>query len=54
MRPAGHHRLLLGRAQTWLYAAHNPALKAGVAWYGRIDGEVNDRTPKYPLDLAAS
>ncbi|MDP2823301.1 MAG: dienelactone hydrolase family protein [Sulfuritalea sp.] len=37
---------------SWLYAAHNPALKAGVAWYGRIDGEVNDRTPKYPLDLA--
>ncbi len=39
---------------TWLYAAHNPKLKAGVAWYGRIDGEVNERTPKYPLDLAAS
>lgn len=38
---------------TWLYSAHNPAVKAGVAWYGRIDGEVNDRTPKYPLDLAA-
>ena len=38
---------------TWLYAAHNPALKAGVAWYGRIDGEVNERTPKYPLDLVA-
>lgn len=37
---------------TWLYAAHNPRLKAGVAWYGRLDGEVNDRTPKYPLDLA--
>jgi dienelactone hydrolase len=42
-----------GGRQTWLYAAHNPALKAGVAWYGRIDGEVNDRTPKYPLDIAA-
>jgi carboxymethylenebutenolidase len=42
-----------GGRQVWLYAAHNPALKAGVAWYGRIDGEVNDRTPKYPLDLAA-
>jgi carboxymethylenebutenolidase len=42
-----------GGRQTWLYAAHNAALKAGVAWYGRIDGEVNDRTPKYPLDLAA-
>ena len=42
-----------GGRQVWLYAAHNPALKAGVAWYGRIDGEVNDRTPKYPLDVAA-
>ena len=37
---------------TWLYAAHNPNVKAGVAWYGRIDGEVNDRTPKWPLDAA--
>ncbi|MDK9701677.1 MAG: dienelactone hydrolase family protein [Sulfuritalea sp.] len=37
---------------SWLYAAHNPSLKAAVAWYGRLDGEVNDRTPKYPLDLA--
>lgn len=37
---------------TWLCTAHNPALKAGVAWYGRLDGEVNERTPKYPLDLA--
>ena len=25
-------------ASTWLYAAHNPALKAGVAWYGRLVG----------------
>ncbi|MFH1494921.1 MAG: dienelactone hydrolase family protein [Pseudomonadota bacterium] len=38
---------------TWLYAAHNPRLKAAVAWYGRIDGEVSDYTPQYPLDLAA-
>lgn len=38
---------------TWLYAAHNPRLKAGVAWYGRIDGEVSESTPQYPLDLAA-
>ncbi len=37
---------------TWLYSAHNPKIKAGVAWYGRIDGEVNDRTPRWPLDLA--
>jgi len=38
---------------TWLYAAHNPRLTAAVAWYGRLDGEINERTPKYPLDLAA-
>ena len=25
----------------WLYAAHNPKLKAGVAWYGRLDGAAN-------------
>jgi carboxymethylenebutenolidase len=42
-----------GGRQTWLYAAHNPAVKAGVAWYGRLDGEVNAQTPKYPLDIAA-
>jgi len=37
---------------TWLYVAYNPQVKAGVAWYGRLDGEVNANTPKYPLDLA--
>lgn len=37
---------------TWLYAAHNPNVKAAVAWYGRLDGEVNERTPKWPLDVA--
>lgn len=37
---------------TWLYTAHNPNVKAAVAWYGRIDGEVNERTPKWPLDVA--
>lgn len=38
---------------TWLYAAHNPKIKAGVAWYGRLDGLTNELTPTYPLDLAA-
>lgn len=37
---------------TWLYAAHNPRLKAAVAWYGRLDGTASELTPKYPLDLA--
>jgi carboxymethylenebutenolidase len=39
---------------TWLYAAHNPKLKAGVAWYGRLTGEANELQPKHPLDVAAS
>jgi carboxymethylenebutenolidase len=38
----------------WLYAAHNPNLKAGVAWYGRLVGPAEDLHPKHPLDLAAS
>jgi carboxymethylenebutenolidase len=36
----------------WLYAAHNPNLKAGVAWYGRLDGNRTELQPKYPLDIA--
>ncbi len=38
----------------WLYAAHNPQLKAGVAWYGRLTGEANALQTKYPVDVAAS
>ena len=36
---------------TWLYSAHNPQVKAGVAWYGRLVGPANEITPKYPVDL---
>jgi carboxymethylenebutenolidase len=40
----------------WLYAAHNPNLKAGVAWYGRLVPPPPDRSnplqPKYPIELA--
>ncbi|MBS1786187.1 MAG: dienelactone hydrolase family protein [Acidobacteria bacterium] len=35
----------------WLYAAHNPNLKAGVAWYGRLVGNTDDLHPKNPIDL---
>ncbi|MEX1165800.1 MAG: dienelactone hydrolase family protein [Hydrogenophaga sp.] len=42
-----------GGRQTWLYAAHNPAVKAGVAWYGRLVGQASDLTPKHPTDIAA-
>ena len=38
----------------WLYSAHNPNLKAGVAWYGRLVGAADDLHPKHPIDLAAS
>jgi carboxymethylenebutenolidase len=37
----------------WLYAAHSPTLKAGVAWYGRLTGATNELQPKYPLDVAS-
>ncbi len=37
----------------WLYAAHNPKLKAGVAWYGRLVGERDPLHPKYPIDVVS-
>jgi carboxymethylenebutenolidase len=37
----------------WLYAAHNPGLKAGVAWYGRLTGDTSPLTPRHPHDVAA-
>jgi carboxymethylenebutenolidase len=36
---------------TWLYDAHNPAVKAGVAWYGRVVGDAAPLTPKHPIDI---
>ena len=36
---------------TWLYAAANPKIKAGVAWYGRIVGTSTSLTPSHPLDI---
>lgn len=36
----------------WLYAAHNPRLKAAVAWYGRLDGAPSPLTPEHPIDVA--
>ncbi|MEA5571646.1 dienelactone hydrolase family protein [Calothrix sp. UHCC 0171] len=39
---------------TWLYAAHNPKLKAGVAWYGRLVGDSNDLQPKHPIDVVST
>jgi len=36
---------------TWLYAVHNPRLKAGVAWYGRLTGPTNDLQTSQPIGL---
>lgn len=38
---------------TWLYSAHNPAVKAGVAWYGRLVGPPSALQPTHPVDIAA-
>ncbi len=37
---------------TWLYAAHNPKVKAGVAWYGRLVGDITKLTPTHPVNIA--
>lgn len=46
-----------GGRVVWLYAAHNPGLDAGVAWYGRLVARpgqpANPLTPKQPVDVAA-
>ncbi len=36
---------------TWLYAAHQARVKAGVAWYGRLVGNSSALTPRHPIDL---
>lgn len=36
----------------WMYSAHNPNLKAGVAWYGRLITPANDMAPENPIDVA--
>jgi carboxymethylenebutenolidase len=36
----------------WLYAAHNPKVKAGVAWYGRLVGDKTENNPTFPIDEA--
>jgi carboxymethylenebutenolidase len=41
-----------GGRVVWLYAAHNPKLKAGAAWYGRLVGQSNPLQPKSPTELA--
>jgi carboxymethylenebutenolidase len=41
-----------GGRSTWLYSAHSTALKAGVAWYGRLVGDRDALHPKHAVDVA--
>ena len=41
-----------GGRQVWLYTAHNPKVKAGVAWYGRLVGNSSALFPQHPVDVA--
>jgi carboxymethylenebutenolidase len=42
-----------GGRQTWLYAAHNPQVKAGVAWYGQLVRREGNTAPRHPVEVAA-
>ncbi len=39
---------------TWLYSAHNPGVKAGVAWYGKLVGETNALQTSHPVNAVAN
>ena len=41
-----------GGRVVWLYAEHNPSLKAAASWYG-VDRPASELQPKNPADLAA-
>ncbi|MES2888368.1 MAG: dienelactone hydrolase family protein [Pseudomonadota bacterium] len=41
-----------GRA-VWVYAKHNPKLKAAVAYYGLLEGMKSDIKPQDPVEFAA-
>ncbi len=36
---------------TWLCAAHSNQLKAGVAWYGKLEGAPDELHPRHPIDV---
>lgn len=39
---------------TWLYAAHNPDIKTGVAWYGGLAGKTSANFPRHPGHVAGA
>jgi carboxymethylenebutenolidase len=43
-----------GGTITWLYCAHNSGVKAGAAWYGRLNAAASELQPRRPLDIVGS
>lgn len=43
-----------GGRNAWLYDAHNPKVKAAVAFYGPVGGAATDLQPKTATDIAGS
>jgi carboxymethylenebutenolidase len=41
-----------GGRTAWMYAAHNRAVDAGVAFYGTLEGQSSAAMPKHPIDVA--
>jgi carboxymethylenebutenolidase len=39
---------------TWMYCAHNPKVKAGVALYGRLVGQKSAINPQHPIDVVGA
>lgn len=43
-----------GGRLTWMYAEHNPSLKAGVAWYGKLAVGHGPLQKRNPVDVAST
>ncbi len=43
-----------GGRVTWLYSARSAAVRAAVAWYGRLVGVKSDLQPAFPIDVAGA
>ena len=43
-----------GGTIVWLYSAHSSAVKAGVAWYGKLNADKTALQPHRPVDVAAN
>jgi carboxymethylenebutenolidase len=52
-RKLGITGFCMGGRITWIYTAHNPGVKAAVAWYGPVEGQVSEMRSLWPSQLVA-